>query len=109
MSGSAAPGHEDPDKLWTVFFRGGSSYNATGYDNPRVNELLDKQKTSKTIEERAAYYWDVQREVKEDPMQTFLFTPFNYSASQPHVKNWRPMTSLGSPFRRIEQVWLERK
>lgn len=107
MYGAAAPAHEDPDKLWLVFFYGGASQNATGYDNPRVNELLDKQKAAGSADERAEIYWEIQRAVKDDPMQNFYFTPYNFSAAQPRVKNWRPMTSLGSPYRRLSQVWVE--
>lgn len=68
------PDYIDPDDYLTPFLRTESNrWLATGYSNPRVDELLDKAAVEVDTKVRADYYAEVQRMLAEEAPLIPLF------------------------------------
>ncbi|UCD70718.1 MAG: hypothetical protein JSW70_06855 [Syntrophobacterales bacterium] len=65
----------DPDKnyLWWHSSQIDRGFNVFSYKNKKVDELLDKGRTTLDREERKKMYHQFQREIHEDPPGVFLF------------------------------------
>ncbi|UCD71346.1 MAG: hypothetical protein JSW70_10170 [Syntrophobacterales bacterium] len=66
---------DDPDKnyLWWHSSQIDGGFNVFSYKNKKVDELLDKGRTTWDREERRGIYYQFQREIYEDPPGIFLF------------------------------------
>ena len=59
--------------MWYHSSQIGQAFNVFSYRNKRVDELLDKGKTTLDREERKKIYHQFQREIFVDPPGVFLF------------------------------------
>jgi peptide/nickel transport system substrate-binding protein len=75
MNGS----HMDPDSEWllSTWFHSQSYENATGYANPRVDELIEKIKTEMVTYARDAYLEEAWRIVTDD----LVYLPIRHGVS----------------------------
>ena len=66
---------DDPDKnyAWWHSSRINGGFNVFSYRNKKVDELLDKGRTTVDREERRGIYHQFQREIHDDPPGVFLF------------------------------------
>lgn len=53
--------------------------NIGGYNNAKVDLLLEKGRSTINIEEREKYYLDFQKTISEDPPALFLYYPYIYT------------------------------
>ncbi|MBL7150357.1 ABC transporter substrate-binding protein [Candidatus Microgenomates bacterium] len=70
----------DPDQytLWHSTQNG----NITGYNDPRIDQLLESARKTLDLEERKEKYFDFQRFLVEDVPAAFLFHPTVYTISR---------------------------
>jgi peptide/nickel transport system substrate-binding protein len=82
----------DPDGLLYILFHKNGYANTTGYDNPRVNELLEKARETYDQAERTGIYSEVQKILAEEIPMMPLFFSVEYAALGENVKNfeWIP-------------------
>jgi len=82
----------DPDGLLYILFHKNGYANTTGYDNPRVNELLEQARETYDQAARKVIYAEVQEILaKEIPMMPLFFS-VEYAALRGDVKGfeWIP-------------------
>jgi ABC-type transport system substrate-binding protein len=78
----------DPDPCVDSRFRGGSSFNYMGYDNPKVSELILAAKRTNDREERAKLYKEVVPLIMEDsPAIIFAYGLGRYVGNK-SVEGW---------------------
>lgn len=67
----------DPDQiaLWHSSQTGPREYNMLGYNNPRVDEILEEARSTFNIEKRKKLYYEMQEIMVEDPPCIFLYFP----------------------------------
>jgi len=102
-------GMQDPD-FYTNFVHSQSSWFArgVGYNNPRIDEILEDTRTIVGFDERKENYKELERELLEDaPWILLIWRGEAYSTSA-NVKNFHvipalPMDSLGM----FKYIWLE--
>lgn len=82
----------DPDGLLYILFHKDGYANTTGYDNPRVNELLEKARNTYDQAERKTLYDEVQQILAKDIPMLPLFFSVEYAALREDVKGfeWIP-------------------
>ncbi len=77
--------HYDPDQYYywhstqTVQAKGG---NITGYNNKKVDKLLEDGRNTLSKTERKTIYFDLQKVMADDPPAIFLYYPFVYSVER---------------------------
>lgn len=64
---------DNPDEYIYALFRGGASRNDTGYDNPELNEMLDRQRTLMNEEERSALVLEINERLLEEAPNSWLY------------------------------------
>jgi peptide/nickel transport system substrate-binding protein len=82
----------DPDTYLSVADSKGSS-NWGSYNNPKMDELLQKGRTTVDLAERKKIYADVQRLFALDLPFLFLYVIKNYEPARSLVKGYTPMAS----------------
>ncbi len=78
----------DPDFLLTAQFHSknqGKGGNVCFYNNPKVDELLDKGKLEPDQAKRKAIYQEVQKMILEDAPWVFLYSPMRLIAMRDNV------------------------
>ena len=82
----------DPDGLLYILFDKNGYANTTGYDNPKVNELLEKARETYDQAERKTLYNQVQSILAKDIPMMPLFFSVEYAALRDNVKGfeWIP-------------------
>lgn len=78
----------DPDDALYQNFRGGSSFNAVGLDDPKFNDLLDKGRATTDPKQRLAIYRDAQLRADEIVPDIFLFTRTEYMGVRANLKGF---------------------
>jgi len=78
----------DPDPCVDARFRGGSSFNYMGYDNPRVNELIVAAKRTNDREERATLYKQIVPLIMEDSPAVLTVYGLGRYVGNKNVQNW---------------------
>jgi len=104
---AAAGTHEDPDRLWFIFFYSQAGRQPINYSDPKMDEFLLAARNAATFDERVENYKSAQRLNLEDPGFLILMTPYNFTAMDPKVRNWLPSASYGSVTRNAAQMWLD--
>jgi len=96
----------DPDNFLGTLFHSRSQYNYTGYNNPRVDRLLDRARGERDYLKRMQTYRDIEELIMEDapilPMVNNLFQ----MAYQPYVKGLE-VNALGAPYIPMKKIWLQ--
>lgn len=82
----------DPDGLLYILFHSKGFANSTGYDNPKVDALLDQARGTNDIETRKRLYSEAQRILVEDLPNVPLFFSVEYAALSSKVRGfaWVP-------------------
>ena len=104
---AGAATHEDPDRLWFIFFYSKAGRQPINYSDPRMDQFLLGARNAATFDERVEFYRKAQRLNLEDPGFLILMTPYNFTAIDPRVRNWLPSASYGSVTRNGDEMWLD--
>ncbi len=76
------------------------------YNNPKMDELLEKGRTTTDLAERKKIYADVQRLFATELPFLFLYVIKNYEPARPYVKGYAPMAS--SYRLALKDTWLDK-
>jgi peptide/nickel transport system substrate-binding protein len=105
LSGSAV---DDPDTQFYENYSCRSSRNYTGYCNPEVEAVIDKQSAEADPEKRKELVWQIERKLIEDAVRPIIFFMRQESCWQPEVKGLTLMDNSIFNSWRMEDVWLDR-
>ena len=101
-------GVDDPDAQFYENYACGSDRNYTGYCNPEIDKLFDRQSMENDQDKRRRLVWDIDKKLQEDGARPILFHNRFATCRHPPVKGLTIM--LNSLFNgwRMEDVWLDR-
>ena len=101
-------GVDDPDQQFYENFVCGALRNYTGYCNPEVDKLIDRQSAEADPAKRKEIVWRIERRLAEDGARPIIFYPRGGTCSQPYVKGLVTMVNSIYNGYRMEDVWLDR-
>ncbi len=88
--------YPSPHNFLGTLFSVGESYNISGYDNPRLEELLQKAAAETEEERQLEIYRKAERIVVEDPPILPLMYGANHVLVKPYVSGFEP-NPMGVP------------
>jgi peptide/nickel transport system substrate-binding protein len=101
-------GVDDPDQQFYENFVCGALRNYTGYCNPEVDQLIDRQSAEADAQKRKELVWQIERRLAEEGARPIIFYPRGGTCSQPYVKGLVTMVNSIYNGYRMEDVWLDR-
>jgi peptide/nickel transport system substrate-binding protein len=98
----------DPDPILHLFYGCGASVNWSGYCNPDVDELIERQSREADPERRKSVLWEIERKLAADDARPIIFYRNGGTCRQLYVQGLTLMAN--SPFNawRMEDVWLDK-
>jgi peptide/nickel transport system substrate-binding protein len=63
---------DDPDQLFYENCACGAERNYTGYCNPQLDQLIDRQSMEAVEDKRRALVWEIERRLAEDRVANHL-------------------------------------
>jgi peptide/nickel transport system substrate-binding protein len=99
---------DDPDTQYYQNYSCQSPRNYTGYCNPEVEALIDKQSAEGDPVKRKDLVWLIERKLIEDAVRPTLFFMRQGTCWQPQVKGLTLMDNSIFNSWRMEDVWLDR-
>jgi len=101
-------GVDDPDQQFYENFVCGAVRNYTGYCNPEVGKLIDRQSAEADREKRKRLVWQIERRLAEDGARPIIFYPRGGTCMQPYVKGLTTMVNSIYNGYRMEDVGLDK-
>jgi peptide/nickel transport system substrate-binding protein len=101
-------GVDDPDQQLYENYACGSPRNYTGYCNPELEELFDRQSMEADPGRRKQLVWEIERKLAEDGARPIIFYNRFAYCWQPRVKDWTMMVNSIINNFRMEDVWLDK-
>jgi peptide/nickel transport system substrate-binding protein len=101
-------GVDDPDQQFYENFVCGAIRNYTGYCNPEVDKLIDRQSQEPDAAKRKELVWQIERRLAEDGARPIIFYPRGGTCTQPYVKGLVTMVNSIYNGYRMEDVWLDK-
>jgi peptide/nickel transport system substrate-binding protein len=105
LSGSAV---DDPDTQFYENYSCRSARNLTGYCNPEVEAMIDKQSAEGDPARRKELVWQIERKLIEDAVRPIIYFMRQATCWQPEVKGLTLMDNSIFNSWRMEDVWLDR-
>ncbi len=99
---------DDPDPAFYENYVCGAQRNYTGYCNPEVDKLVDRQSAESDIEKRRKLVWEIERKLAEDDARPILFYPRSAHCWHPPFKGLTVMANSIYNGWRFEDLWLDR-
>ena len=100
-------GYTDPDGYLYSFFHSKGSESSTGYSNPTVDDLLDKQRKEMDKAKRKEYLLEIQRILLDESPFVWLHTTSLTATLQPNVHGWMPQPLFAYDPGPAEVMWLD--
>jgi peptide/nickel transport system substrate-binding protein len=101
-------GVDDPDQNFYENYKCGSERNYTGYCNPELDKLFDKQSAELDAEKRLKLVWEIDRKLQEDGARPIITHNHGATCWQPHVKGIvQQVNSIYNNWR-MEDVWIDK-
>src|SRR5215831_5939010 len=100
-------GVDDPDQQFYENYACGSPRNYTGYCNPELDTLFDRQSLEKNDGKRKKLVWQIERKLVEDGARPIIFYNRFAYCWQARVKNWTMMVNSIINNWRLEDAWLD--
>jgi peptide/nickel transport system substrate-binding protein len=101
-------GVDDPDQQFYENYVCGSDRNYTGYCNPELDKLVDRQSMEANPEKRKALVWEIERKLVEDVARPVIFYPRGATCRKPELKGLTIMVNSIYNGWRMEDAWLDR-
>ena len=101
-------GVDDPDSQFYENYVCGARAQYTGYCNPEVDRLVDRQSMEADPEKRKQLVWEIERDLVEDDARPIIFYPRGANCRQPEVKGLTIMVNSIYNGSRYEDFWLDR-
>src|SRR5690348_9909940 len=101
-------GLDDPDQQFYENFVCGADRNYSGYCNPELDRLIDRQSMESDLEKRRQLVWQIERLLVEDNVRPVIFYARQAWCHQPRVKGMTLMVNSIYNGSRFEDLWLDR-
>jgi peptide/nickel transport system substrate-binding protein len=101
-------GVDDPDQQFYENYVCGSDRNYTGYCNPELDKLVDRQSMEADPEKRKSLVWEIERKLVEDVARPVIFYPRGGTCRKPELKGLTIMVNSIYNGWRMEDAWLDR-
>jgi peptide/nickel transport system substrate-binding protein len=101
-------GVDDPDQQFYENYVCGSDRNYTGYCNPELDKLVDRQSMEADPEKRKTLVWEIERKLVEDVARPVIFYPRGATCRKPELKGLTIMVNSIYNGWRYEDAWLDR-
>ena len=101
-------GVDDPDQQFYENYVCGSDRNYTGYCDPELDKLVDRQSSEADTGKRRQLVWEIERKLAEDGSRPVIFYTVSAACAQPYFKGHRMMTNSVYNSWRMDDVWLDR-
>ena len=101
-------GVDDPDQQLYENYGCGSPRNYTGYCNPELEKLFERQSMEADEGKRKKLVWQIEKKLAEDGARPIIFYNRFAYCWQPQVKGWTMMVNSIINNFRLEDVWLEK-
>jgi peptide/nickel transport system substrate-binding protein len=98
---------DDPDPAFYENYVCGAQRNYTGYCNPEIDKLVDRQSAETDLDKRKALVWQIERKLAQDDARPILFYPAAAYCRKPELKGFVAMVNSIYNSSRFEDVWLE--
>jgi peptide/nickel transport system substrate-binding protein len=105
LSGSAV---DDPDQIFYESYICKSPRNYTGYCDPDMEALVDKQSVETNADKRKTIVWEIERKIAADVVRPVIYHMRAATCWHPRVKNITPMANSAYNSWRLEDAWLDR-
>ena len=99
---------DDPDPTFYENYVCGAQRNYTGYGDPEVDKLVDRQSAESDIEKRKRLVWEIERKLVEDDARPILFYYQVAVCRKPELKGLTTMANSIYNGSRYEDLWLDR-
>jgi peptide/nickel transport system substrate-binding protein len=99
---------DDPDVAFYENYKCGAPRNYTGYCNPDVDKLIDKQSAESDTQKRKKLVWEIERKLIEDDARPILFYTRAANCREPYVKGLITMVNSIYNNSRFEDLWLDK-
>jgi len=98
---------DDPDPAFYENYVCGALRNYTGYCNPELDKMVDKQSAISDIAKRKQLVWAIEKKLADDDARPILFYPRAANCYYPKVKGL--VTQVNSIYngQRFEDLWLD--
>jgi peptide/nickel transport system substrate-binding protein len=97
---------DDPDVAFYENYVCGAARNYTGYCNPEVDKLIDKQSAEPDPQKRKKVVWEIERKLIEDDARPILFYTRAANCREPSLKGLTTMVNSIYNGHRFEDLWL---
>ena len=101
-------GVDDPDQMFFENYVCGALRNYSGYCNPELDKLVNRQSMEADPGKRKQIVWQIERILAEAGVRPVLFYPAGASCWEPSVKGLTLMTNSIYNGWRMEDVWLDK-
>jgi peptide/nickel transport system substrate-binding protein len=101
-------GIDDPDVVFYETFSCGSERNYTGYCNPELEKLFERQSRLPDNEERHRLVWEIDKKLQEDGARPVIQHDWAATCWRPEVKGLNLAVNTIYNHWRFEDVWLDR-
>jgi peptide/nickel transport system substrate-binding protein len=101
-------GVDDPDAQFYENYACGSDRNYTGYCNPEIDKLFDRQSMERDQEKRRHLVWEIDKKLQEDGARPILYHNRFATCWQPQLKGLTIMVNSLFNGWRMEDVWLDK-
>jgi peptide/nickel transport system substrate-binding protein len=100
-------GDDDPDIRFYENYVCGAGRNFSGYCNPAIDALVDRQSVETDFTRRRQMVWEIDRRLQEDYARPIIFHARSATCMQPWVKNLTIMLNSMYTGWRFDDVWLD--
>lgn len=98
---------QEPDEWLRTQLHTNGSRNWYNISDPKLDKMLDEQRTILDVEERKQYVYEIQRYVLENLMNPIPLTSYyTRTPRQPYVRDSYPHASYGYGY--LKDVWLDK-
>jgi len=105
LTGSAV---DDPDQQFYENYACGSERNYTGYCNPELQKLFDRQSAEADQEKRKPMVWQIDQKLQEDVARPIIYHNRGGTCWQPRLKSLTLMVNSILNGYRFEEIWLDK-
>src|SRR5260370_6401333 len=99
---------DNPDQQFYENFTCNAERNYTGYCNPELDKLIDRQSMELDIDKRRQMVWQIERKLAEDSVRPVLFHMRQAMCMKPQLKGLTAMVNSIYNGSRFEDIWLDR-
>ncbi len=98
---------DDPDQAFYENFGCGSERNYSGYCNPELEKLVDRQSMETDLDARKKLVWEIDRRLQEDVARPTILYQRGATCWHKKVHGYTPMVNTAQNGYRFEDMWLD--